>query len=186
MVKTPNDDSVVDIANREHEVTAFAKRVVTESRAAFLASSSKVFAGTTDIISVSGVAENDFMLIRNPLASGLAMRIVLVIFSLQPSTAGDSTIYRLYRNPTVTDTGIAITTSNTNIGGAASGIQLFSIPTISARGTLMTSHTDQFITLIQVDSLFILPEDNDILVTVQPSKGNLGHTVTLVYAEDTP
>lgn len=143
------------------------------------------FTSLTGFVTVSGTVETDFMLIRNPLGSGVLIRLKEFMLTTG-SSATQSSIFRIYRNPTVTSTGTPLTISKVLTTAAQNPAALtYQSPTISNRGILIQLFEVDFRTFIRDQELSrYIPAGTDILITVQGSTTNLEHNVLAVWAEE--
>src|SRR3989304_378816 len=140
------------------------------------------FITATNIITISGTAETDFFLIRNPVGSGKSIRFK--IFSI--GVGGARSEIRIYRQPIITSVGTPLTLFP--IKGATASVMLaYQQPTISSRGL--------FIEAIQVttgsynydfDLARYLTQGGDTLITVKSSTGNIEHNFSGMWAEVDP
>lgn len=143
----------------------------------------KAYVVTTNAVVVSGTSEVAFLLLKNPASSGKTVRIKKILFGLE--NAGSLSTYRIYRDPTITANGITLASVNLLKGGSASVLTAFRSPTISANGTLMiadnlTSHNPDH----DPDLGFIISQNENILLTVDPATTNMQHMVTIYFMEE--
>lgn len=143
----------------------------------------KAYVVTTNAVVVSGTSEVAFLLLKNPASSGKTVRIKKILFGLE--NAGSFSTYRIYRDPTISANGATLTPINLLKGGSASVITAFRSPTISANGALMiadnlTSHNPDH----DPDLGFIISQNENILLTVDPATTNMQHMVTIYYMEE--
>lgn len=145
--------------------------------------SGKTFIATTDLINI-GTSQTAFYLLKNPVASSKSLRLDKIILGLG-SNAGT---FRIYRAPTITSNGTALTISNKHIqtSPTATVMQAFSQPTISANGTLLrpvslTTSIGQV--ELNYEGLFILEAGFNLLITAQNSQNNSPTYVTCEWIE---
>lgn len=135
-------------------------------------SAGRTFKITTDIASTANNQnENEFVLIRNPAGSGIKISIDDLKFQ---ASGNILTFVRVYRLPTVTDTGVALAVNNTRTDGKPTKSEAFFAPTASAFGTLLetfisTIENNFFTEMKLVDTLL---EGEDLLITVQQSSAS--------------
>ena len=144
----------------------------------------KGFVVGTNNLTISGTAESDFMLIKNPLGSGKTIKLYKANFGLDASTVNPTT-FRIYRDPTITANGTALTIRNLKKSGAATAMTAFRAPTISARGSFMAS--DVFSSIesdIIFDLGFLIEADENILISFDPAVTNNPHHATLFWTEE--
>jgi hypothetical protein len=89
--------------------------------------------------------ETPVFLIKNPVGSGKKMKVSLLIFGISPSVGsatGNTDLFRLYADPTITTNGTALTINNldTQTGPPASAMTAFSSPTVTANGTKLGTY----------------------------------------------
>jgi len=143
----------------------------------------QAFFTTTNIIAIIGTGENDFFLLKNPVGSGKTLRVYTIVGNIEGGGVGQVSTFRIYKNPTVTANGTAVTLTNKKFtGGNATVMQAFSAPTISARGTLIRAQTAASPTDFKFDML--LSEGDAVLVTVDPTLNNTLHSVMVDWAEE--
>lgn len=146
-----------------------------------LAEQGKMFTATTNAVAVSGTGEVDFLLLNNPAGSGKTLLVNLFLPSLE-STVFAST-FRVYKDPVITNNGIALTITNRKNGGPASVMQAFRQPVISNRGTLLyMQSTVETINFNMNMEMHINPGES-CLITADPTSNNTNHIVTAVWAE---
>lgn len=143
------------------------------------------YAVTTNSLNILGVAEVAFMLIKNPSGSGKNIRVYEIKFGID-GNVNDPSIYRVYRDPTITTNGTAITIRNRRKSGAASAMEAYTAPTVSANGSLLDGETFTSIEGHDFQDLgwFIEPGE-DILITIDPTLTNLSHIISLEWIEET-
>lgn len=149
-----------------------------------LANQGKCFTFVTGFTVVAGTAETDFVLIRNPSGSGKKVSLSEFLMTIDSATAQRS-IFKFYRNPTITNVGTPITLFKVNPNGAISPTVLaYSSPTISNRGSLIQGFRVDNVTYGRNQKLSrFLVEGADLLITVQGSTNNIEHNLTAVWAE---
>lgn len=144
----------------------------------------KVFRVTTNYVSTGAAPETAFMLLRNPAGYGISIKILGITFQV-PVTG--SVEYRVYRAPTVTAVGTALTpVGNRQTGQAAAVGLMYRLPTIAANGTLTNAVHLQNTTTPHRDDSGIsrwLDAGNDMLITVEKSGAGVLTCVTVDYVE---
>ena len=133
-----------------------------------------------------GTGEQDILLLYNPAASGLDLRIKGVTFGIQ--TAATAMTFKTYLAPTVTTPGTGLTEINYHDRAVTATGLAYSLPTISARGAPflqfdLNSGGTGVLSLDADLSLFI-GEDEYMLITATPSAANKSMSVNLSWAED--
>ena len=127
--------------------------------------------------------ESDTLLFRNPTGSGIEQEI----WDWEIGTVGNITIiWRMYYNPTVTTNGTTETPVNTNTSSTnTSSLNVYSLPTISSRGTLVDEAVVTIGTLrVRQDFGFAIYPDADMLVTLEASASNNDFSLVGRWAED--
>lgn len=149
----------------------------------------KGFTTLTQEITISNTLENDFFLLKNPVSSGKIVRFQNLLMYLEKGTSVVFGTFRIYRQPTITADGTALTINKIRPSQTASSVcSAFKLPTISSRGTLVTSlrsNTEQFNQRFQ-DLGRYLEENNNLLVTFQPETSGTTATVLFEWLEVTP
>jgi len=128
----------------------------------------------------SNGTETRVILIKNPNASGKILKLEYMLF------AGSGPTIRIYADPTITTNGTAVTPVATNVGNAtASVITPFTSPTISANGSQILADilSNQTASRIDMRHLITVAENNNMLITGQPTSNNTLIQITLVWAE---
>ena len=135
-------------------------------------SKGRTFKVTTGIISTANNQnENELILIRNPAGSGTKVRFDDMKFQ----ASGNIVVFvRVYRLPTITDTGVALEVNNTRTDGKPEKSQAFLAPTASAFGTLLETFIstieNNFVTENRLIDMLL--EGEDILITIQQSSSS--------------
>ncbi len=139
---------------------------------------------SSNAISVGGTSEVSFALIKNT-SSTKSLRIRLITFT-RSSTGAEPAFFRLYRDPTITTNGTALTINNIKKGGAASIATAFHTPTISANGTLLyaAGYTNALVP-IDFDLGFLIQPLENLLITVKPDTTNKEHIMSTNWLEVT-
>ncbi len=139
---------------------------------------------TTNNILIANNAENDFLLVKNPTGSGKTVRIERIIFGSDENQANKSSFFRIYRDPTITSNGTTLVINNLKKGSAAGVMTAFKIPTISARGTLMSVGSYQAPRVSEDTELAVMlqPGEN-ILITIDPTAAGFDHQTTVYFSE---
>lgn len=143
------------------------------------------YAVATPSINIALAVETDFVLLKNPIASGKLVRFWEQLLAMQGSTPSQSTIIRVYMNPTITTNGTAMTVAKLRSSlGIPSVVQAFYSPTISARGTLMTTYMITTGTFTrELDLARFMEENATLLFTAQPTNTTTPHTFSAAWAE---
>ena len=145
----------------------------------------KGFIANTNLISGLGASETPIFLLTNPTGSGVtlygkAFRLG-VVFTGSPQYA----VWRLYKNPTITSNGTAITPQNLKIMGSppASVVTPFLQPTISNNGTFMSVYAQHSGAPSIIELLIVIDAGNSILLTTSNSNPNISTYAGLVWSE---
>jgi hypothetical protein len=104
----------------------------------------KGFGTVSEVLPVSA-GETPVFLIKNPNGSGKKLKVSLLILGISPSVGsatGNTDLFRLYADPTITTNGTALTISNldTQTGPPTSVMTAFFSPTVSANGTKLGTY----------------------------------------------
>lgn len=140
------------------------------------------YVATSNGISIAGVAEVPFFLLKNPNGSGKTVRFSVVELGVEASTAFPS-VFRIYRNPTITSNGTSVTINNLLNGGAASAITTFKQPTISANGTVLMASVVPATAKLMFDQGLTISANENLLVTAEPSQTNNQHFFVAYWEE---
>jgi len=144
----------------------------------------KGFATTPTFTTISNTNENDYLLLINPEGSGRVGRLKeFIINSKMKST--NSTVYRFYRNPIITNNGTQLTISKIRADLTNSSVfQAFQTPSISNKGSLIAYHSIGF-TYERIDLKLAryLIDGAKLLVTIQPEVSGNEHGVIPSWAE---
>lgn len=145
------------------------------------------FAMTTDLITISGTAEVDFVLMKNPAGTEKTIRLyeILLNIGLAGGVQSLKSTYRLYRNPTITVNGTSITAQKANPLGTFNPIlEVYTSPTISARGSLIqTFPFTQGVLRRELDLARYIIDGANLLITAEPATTNTEHAVSSAWAE---
>jgi len=143
----------------------------------------KAFSAATNLVAIVGTGETDFYLLKNPTGSGKKLRLLLFTGNIEGGGVGQVSNFRIYKNPTITTNGTALTIVNKDFtSSTATVMQAFSAPTISARGTLLDVRTAASPTDFSFD--LILGEGHSVLVSVDATLNNTLHSATAVWVEE--
>lgn len=144
----------------------------------------KGFTCSSNFVTVAGTDETDFLYIRNPSTD---LRYAFQEFHLTiKSTSGQSSLWRFYRNPTVTDPGSSLQVQKVLGTCTQTGTALFSQgPEVSNRGEFIQMFNTDFVTFQRMQDLCrFLPAGASLLVTVTGSVANIEHNFNAAYAEE--
>lgn len=173
------------MANSMPVVIASDNTVYVQDVSSLYASQDKLY-GLCSEVNLSGTSEVDAVLFKNPSGSGKIIYIAKIIFCLI-STVGAQLKVRVYKSPTITANGTAITVVPARIGGSppASVVTAYSLPTISARGTQLRVYvsSDTGTVMDDINSRIIMEANTDLLITGQSSSTNKPVGVTLSWVE---
>jgi len=143
------------------------------------------FSVTTGTLNI-GTAETDAFLFRNPAASGKNVRVRDLLTAILESGSNVRGFVRLYAAPTITVEGTALVERKVRTSQTATSIvNTFSLPTISARGTLVNEWTMINFTASprDLDLGGWVEEGEDVLITIQNSGNNTDCTIFMEWAE---
>jgi hypothetical protein len=125
--------------------------------------------------------EKPFYLLRNPSGSGKKLRIVDMAYSSDATFS----IWRFYRNPTITTVGTIIPSVNFLVTGGSPSALAYHSSTISALGTLIRVEytTGRNANAVNPAILRSLEANEDFLITVDP-QNNTKHYLTAGFSEE--
>lgn len=144
---------------------------------------------TTNFLSISGTAETPFMLIRNAGGSGKILRIKRMEIAVVATVTGDNARVKIYRDPTITTNGTALTANKVRKSQSATPVvSYYRNPTISASGTLLwaSAMTQAYMQSVDYDLTMYCEEGEDLYITIQPANTNKNHVVSLWVEEEDP
>jgi len=142
------------------------------------------FQAVTTYITISGQAETDFLLFRNPANSEKTVRFHDLDYTYNKG-AGIAVV-RQYLTPTITNVGAALAITKKYVGFATNPVVLvYTIPTISVKGTLVKSFGQSSVGTYQDEKHlgYVIPAGYDLLFTVQPAANNTDHSLFLDWSE---
>ncbi|MDO8574894.1 MAG: hypothetical protein Q7R61_01310 [bacterium] len=141
------------------------------------------FITTTNEITVTSTSETDFVLIKNPSASGKLHRSNE--FTLTVRTENQDAKVRIYKNSTITSNGTQITVNNVRTSGFSPVSLAYYSPTISSRGTLMATYSRNAGSLDRPFDLSLYLEQNEsFLITVEGATVRNDYILTYTFAEE--
>jgi len=133
---------------------------------------------TTDEINTA-TGEIKLFLLKNPSTSK-HLFVEKILISSQD--AGQKT-FKIYRNPTITTNGTALTINKVRATQSASIATAFLSPTISANGTLLFGgNFGEGSPLQLLDIPFVVEPSEDILITTQSTSDRI--FLTIVWIEE--
>ena len=148
--------------------------------------SGRAFVLTTDVISISGTTESDFLYVKNPSGSGKSARLWEIVYSVGVGVGTQRSTARAYRGPTVTSNGTPVSIINTNSDiQNDSVLRAYTNPTVSNRGSLIQSiqlvngNYDRMLWMARM-----INEGASVLFTFKPSGTNIDHSVFMSWAEE--
>jgi hypothetical protein len=155
-----------------------------------LADTDKIFQISETINITGGGTENNFLLIRNPSASGKKLKLIDVTTGFT-NTVSVMAYFKLYSSPTITAVGSGLTIKAGRIGSGvpASVMTAYSTPTISVRGSQYLAYTASGGSSIyasyhlDIDQSIIIDPGYDVLLTGTPDGTNRGVLITVRWAE---
>lgn len=140
-------------------------------------------------VNLATATEINAILIINPSTSGKKM-VFRHVKSFLTNTISAGAVLRRYKNPTITSNGTTQTTINGWFGSSTSSLmQIYSLPTISVKGTLFTSciagsplsggglYKDDYLEDIVVEP------GNSVLITGQPDGTNRTLNFSMTWLE---
>lgn len=133
----------------------------------------------------NALLETPFILFKNSNALQKLMRVIRFHGSGNGLSNVQSTIMRIYLNPTITANGAVIAVTPFRSASIASAVSVFQSPTITANGTLIWSSVINFQTvpiLANMASLFLEPNQN-WLVTFQANQANQPASFHMAWIE---
>jgi len=179
----PSSHRIDDII--EENSDAELVRAVISDLLVTLCGEDKAFFGSVELSLATAGSENKVILLRNPSGSG--KNLFLGISILDMLTKGGQATIRMYKNPTITSVGTAVTPISSRLGGnGASVMTLYSAPTISANGTRVATYSvGKDASSLSLDFKFglELTPGNDILITGSPDANNRTVAVTFQWVE---
>lgn len=131
-----------------------------------------VFCSTTNLDTITGSAEHDYVFIRNPGSS--ESKIVMKKLRLSCRSNGAVSIFRLYKGPTDTANGTNLAENNLNFksGAAAAELRTYKNPTMTAKGTLIHMFIVEAAKTEEFEVNFRFPKNTKLLLTVKNSGTN--------------
>lgn len=141
------------------------------------------FITTTNEITITPAAETNFVLIRNPTASGKLHRSNNLVLTVR--TEGQNVRVRIYKNPTVTADGTPILVNNVRTSGNPPVSQVFTLPTTSSPGELMAAYSRNADSLDRsLDLSLYLEQGESYLITVQGTAPGNDYILTYTFVEE--
>ena len=137
----------------------------------------------TDELTIGSSAEYDHVLVHNPSGSGVNMRLWRIRLGVLNNVTA---IWHLYFDPTVTANGTTYTPVNTSNGSInTSGVNIYTSPTISARGTIVDTVVGrQGNTPVPFEYAYVIQPDEYALLTLEPSSANNDFTMSFIWSEE--
>ena len=158
--------------------------VSSKDSAALLADEGRIFVSVIDTITLgAGSAETHVFMLKNPVSSGIQIKIEEYVFVTVQSS--QSIIFRIYKNPTFSADGAALAEINKadlTVNATATAHQE---PTVSDTGTQLNvfgAGAESEIRHIEAFTLFI-NEDEELLITAEPQAANQTVGVNVTWAE---
>lgn len=149
-----------------------------------LADAQKMFVTNFEVSGI-GTTEVPVALFRNPSGSGKTVKLFRLTMS-NLHTVNSFIRVRAYGAPTVTADGTALTESCTSFGGSAPSAETFSSPTVSANGSRLAQwvvSAFQNALVVQLDYIFILPANTQVLITGQADGTGRVLGASIIWAE---
>lgn len=143
------------------------------------------FTALSGFTTIPNTTETDFLLFKNPVSSGSLVRLKEFLLTIG-GTSAQRSIFRFYRNPTITANGTPLTVSKVlSTGIHANVLQVYQTPTISVRGSVIQLFAVDFNTYIRDQDLArFITEGANLLLSVQGSANNIEHNVSAAWAEE--
>ncbi len=143
----------------------------------------KGFIATTNEITITPAAETNFVLIKNPVASGKLHRSNDFVLTVR--TEAQNIRLRIYKNPTVTTDGNLIFVRNVRTSGNTPVSQAFSLPATSSPGQLVASYSRNANSLNRsFDLSLYLEQGESYLITVQGTATGNDYMLTYTFVEE--
>lgn len=152
-----------------------------------LALDNKLFITTLEY-TITASTESPVLLIKNPSGSGKILKLQKIELA-NIHTVSSFIRFRLYKAPTITTNGTALTISSTNVGGSGSTVmQAYSAPTISANGTRLATWATpggvSAVTSVNVrDADIILQANQNLLITGHGDGTNRVAVINILWSE---
>ncbi len=147
------------------------------------AKNGKGFIATTNEITITPATETNFLLIRNPAASGKLHRSNYLALTVR--TEGQNVRLRIYKNPTVTADGAPVVVNNVRTTGNAPVSQVFSQPTTTISGQLIAAYSRNSDSLDRpFDLSLYLEQGESYLITVQGTATGNDYMLTYTFVEE--
>lgn len=135
---------------------------------------------------VANATETDMLYLVNPVGSGKKLRCYFIAFGFNGTSTDKSTLFRLYRNPTVTVNGTALTVKKLKTSGNTPVILAYSAPTVTVRGTLCSLGNFDFTgTKFDLNLGIYIEAGESALITLTPQVPNKEHFIVPFWLEDT-
>lgn len=142
----------------------------------------KLYLVNSTFINVTTPTETDFFLLKNPSGSGIVATLQQLVMS-SDENIGATYRVRVYKNPTITTNGTAVTPVNARqVGAAAVVCTTFRSPAISARGTLTYVTNFTIGNPIVEPGTLLLDPNNNYLVTLQ-TDNTANFNLCLIFSE---
>lgn len=160
--------------------------VVSEDFIATHVNEENSFTVTTNLVTVSGVSEAAFLLLKNPSTSGIEFLVTHFVTGTDSTSA--RTIWRAYADPTITTNGTALTIVNTHIKTSpeASLMEAYKLPTISVNGQILNMKINPAdASSSGINRYYRVSPGHNLLITVENSVSN-AKTFTDIYWLEVP
>lgn len=143
---------------------------------------------TYNVVLTNKDTQYDTILITNPNGSGKDLEIQHI--EIAPVTIGGG-VYaklRLYGDPTITTNGITLAQYNAQVGNTnTSGVNTFTLPTISARGNLLSYQASTLLEPYRAEHWLgtgLIP-NHSILLTTEATSNGTSVQITVKYVSYT-
>lgn len=146
----------------------------------------KLFSVADNMFMTSAGVDNPIVLIKNPSGSGKVFYLYRTAFGINVENIYGN--FKMFKNPTVTANGTALTIVNNRISGSETSSMLaYKLPTVSSNGTRIGSYivAQNASSLITNEDFAIqLEPNNSILITGDPKSNSREAVITITWAED--
>lgn len=144
----------------------------------------KVYSLSGEFNAASGGNDNPILLIKNPSGSGKTLYLLRLYVGCVVTNVPVE--WKIAHTPTITLNGTSQTPQNFTIGGAASAMTVFSLPTLVSIGTVMGDFGNgqnaqgmELLTGIPI----LLSANQNLVISAAPASNNRVVEITAVWAE---
>lgn len=157
---------------------------VTMSWTASVSQQWAIVGGSLQPASIVATDELPFLLVKNPVASGKNIRFRDMVIGAGEITVGKGNVLRVYRNPTITANGTALTINKLKSSGSSPIANVFKLSTLSDFGTEVfhaTYTNDSF--REDFDLGFFIEQNENVLITMQATDSGKEQHIFLSWIE---